>query len=252
MAVVELLNALGVSLSANSSSSKTQQELGSHLTIAAVAIQLCVIVVFMCMAGLFHWRCSKARIRNRSVSTPLTILYISMMLILVRCIYRLVEHLGNTTIELDNADSLQTLSPILRYEWFFYVFEAVLMLINSVIWNIWNPSRFLPRDYHIYLSQDGTTEIEGPKIVDNRSFTMKILHLLSFGILFRQKIDHQQPDESGNYPDTNGGRQATPDNRTPLELIIYLLSFGILFRKKKVDNRPFQELGNYPAANRQA
>lgn len=251
MAVVEALNSIGVSLSANSASSRSTQELGGHLTLAAVAIQLCVIVIFVCLAGLFHHRCVKAGIRNRSVTTPLIILYISMILILARCIYRLVEHLGQTAINLDDPDSLQHLSPILRYEWFFYVFEAVLMLINSVIWNIWNPSRFLPRDFHIYLSQDGITEIEGPKIVDHRSLTMKIIHLLSFGVLFRKKTDHQHLGAAGDTQATSSARQSTPDDRSPIELVIFLLSFGILCRKKKTDNRPFEELGNYPTANRQ-
>lgn len=203
MAVVELLNSLGVALSANSSASPSQQELGSHLTIAAVVIQLAVIVVFIILAGLFHYRCNKANIHNRSVSTPLVVLYVSMLLIMVRCIYRLVEHLGNTTVEIDSIETLRNLSPILRYEWYFYVFEASLMFINSIIWNIWNPSRFLPKDYHIYLSQDGSTEIHGPKTIDNRTVLMKAVHLLSFGILYRKKIENRTFEELGDYPAAN-------------------------------------------------
>ena len=203
MGAVELLNSLGVSLSANPSSSHTTQELGSNLTIAALAIQLTVIVVFIILAGLFHYRCQKANVHSRAVTTPLITLYVSMVLILVRCIYRLVEHLGNTTVDLDDPDALRNLSPILRYEWFFYVFEATLMFINSIIWNIWNPSRFLPKDYHIYLSRDGTTEIEGPKTLDNRIMFMKLTHILTFGILFRKKIENRPFEELGDYPAAN-------------------------------------------------
>lgn len=138
MGVVELLNSLGVSLSANPSSSHTTQTLGKNLTLAALGIQIAIIIIFLIIAGIFHRRCAKAKIHAKAMSLLIT-LYISMALILIRCIYRLVEHLGNTAIDLDDPESLRTLSPILRYEWFFYIFEATLMFLNSLLWNIWNP-----------------------------------------------------------------------------------------------------------------
>lgn len=203
MALVETLNALGVALSANPSSSHSQQELGSRLTIAALAIQLGVIVIFVLLAATFHRRCAKANIHAKAVSTPLITLYISMSLILVRCIYRLVEHLGNTTVRLDDVESLKALSPILRYEWFFYVFEATLMLINSVLWNVWNPGRYLPRNYHVYLAEDGRTELEGDDTPDNRPLLAKTASVLTFGILFRQKKGIRPFEELNDYPVAN-------------------------------------------------
>lgn len=98
-----------------------------------------------------------------------------------------------------------TLTPILRYEWFFYVFEATLMLINSILWNLWNPGRYLPRNYHVYLAPDGRTELEGEDRSDDRPLLAKAGSVLTFGILFRKK-----------------------------------------------ENRPFEELNDYPVANRQA
>ncbi|KIX09108.1 uncharacterized protein Z518_00186 [Rhinocladiella mackenziei CBS 650.93] len=206
MALVEALNALGVSLSSNPSSSHSQQELGSHLTIAALAIQLAVIVIFVLLAAIFHRRCAKANIHAKAVSTPLITLYISMSLILIRCIYRLVEHLGNTTVQLDDLESLMTLSPILRYEWFFYVFEATLMLINSVLWNVWNPGRFLPRNYHVHLARDGRTEIEGENKSDDRPLLAKAGSILTFGLLFGRKLENPRFEELNDYPGAN--RQA--------------------------------------------
>lgn len=205
IALVEALNALGVALSSNPSSSQSQQELGSRLTIAALAIQLGVIVIFVLLAAIFHRRCTRANIHAKAVSTPLITLYISMSLVLIRCIYRLVEHLGNTTVRLDNLESLRTLSPILRYEWFFYLFEATLMLINSVLWNVWNPGRYLPRNYHVHLAQDGTTEVEEEDKSDDRPLLAKAASVLTFGVLFRKK-ENQPFEELNNYPATN--RQA--------------------------------------------
>lgn len=208
MAFVEALNALGVSLSANPSSSHSQQQLGSHLTIAALAIQLGVIVAFVFLAAIFHRRCAKASIHVKNVSTPLTILYISMGLIFVRCIYRLVEHLGNTAVQLDDLGSLRSLSPILRYEWFFYVFEATLMFINSLIWNTWHPGRYLPKNYHVHLAQDGRTEIETEDKGDDRPLLAKVGHVLTFGILFHRKYGNPPFQELHDYSGHGDHHQA--------------------------------------------
>jgi hypothetical protein len=58
---------------------------------------------------------------------------------------------------------------LLRYEWFFMVFEAAPMLISLMIWNIFHPGRYLPHLYRIYLARDGVTEIKGPGWTDQRS-----------------------------------------------------------------------------------
>ena len=203
MALVETLNALGVALSSKPSSSHSHQELGGHLTIVALAIQLCVITVFVILAAIFHWRCSKANIHITAVSTPLRTMYISMLLILIRCIYRLVEHLGNTTVRLDDIESLMSLSPILRYEWFFYVFEATLMLTNSVLWNVWNPGRYLPRNHNVYLAQDGRTELERKVRTADRSWKASFLSILTFGIFTGEKKETRPVVELNGYSGVN-------------------------------------------------
>jgi hypothetical protein len=199
MGLVELLNSLGVSLSANTSSTPEKQALGSHLTIAAISLQLIIIIIFVYLAYLFQRRCANANVQATAVKTLLTTLYMSMALILVRCIYRLVEHTGNTKVDIDDVDSLMTLSPILRYEVFFYIFEAVFMLINSILWNVWHPGRFLPKDYHIYLSQDGT-EVEGEENSDDRPLLAKAGNILTFGIFWRKKEQAQRFHQLGEYP----------------------------------------------------
>ncbi|KPM44171.1 hypothetical protein AK830_g2349 [Neonectria ditissima] len=201
MALVETLNALGVSLGSNPTSSDSTQKLGSNLMIAALSIQLGVIVIFVILAAIFHRRCFKANIHARAVSTSLTTLYVSMALILVRCIYRLVEHLGNTTVKLDDTESLKTVSPILRHEWFFYIFEGTLMLANSFLWNIWNPGRYLPGNYLVYLAQDGRTEIQGEEVPDARPLIAKVGSVMTFGALFRKENKDNRPfEELGDYP----------------------------------------------------
>jgi hypothetical protein len=203
MALVEALNSLGASLAANPTSSHSQQHLGSQLTIAALAIQLGIIVIFVGLAASFQLRCTRAGLHSRVISTPMRTLYISMGLILIRCIYRLVEHFGNTTVRLSDPDLLNELSPALRYEWFFYVFEATLMLVNSVLWNIWNPGRYLPRNWHVHLAEDGRTEVEEEEMADDRPLLAKAVHLLTFGVLFGRKSGTHAFGELGEYPTTS-------------------------------------------------
>jgi hypothetical protein len=203
MALVEALNAVGVALAANPSGQASTQSLGKTLTIIAIAIQVVVIVIFVCLAGIFHIRFARTRIDSRAVKTVLAVLYCSMALIFARCVFRLVEHTGNTKIDLNDLEVQRNLSPLMRFEVYFYVFEASLMLINSWLWNIWHPGRFLPRDHHIFLGQDGT-EVTGEKHEDSRPLLAKTAHVLTFGILFRDKSQgrHYRMHELSECPPT--------------------------------------------------
>lgn len=198
MILVETLNALGVTLNANPSSSETQQDLGSHLTIAALTLQLAVILIFICLAGIFHRRCVRAKIRSRPVTTVLITMYTSMILILIRCIYRLVEHTGGTSLDITDMEKLRKLGPIMRYEYYFYIFESTIMLLNSVLWNVWHPGRFLPRNYLIHLAEDGSREIE-EDFKDDRTTLKKTIHVLTFGVLYGKKVRHRRLHELSGH-----------------------------------------------------
>lgn len=159
MGLVEGLNGSGVALTANANATETAHNIGHYLTLASLCIQVVVILSFFTLAILFHCRCIRAKVLPRAVRAPIVVLYCSMALIFTRCIYRLVEFTtGSTSINLTNYNALLGLSPLLRYEVFFYVFEASLILLNSVLWNLYHAGRYLPRDKAIVLSQDGRTE----------------------------------------------------------------------------------------------
>jgi hypothetical protein len=66
-------------------------------------------------------------------------------------------------------------SPIIRDEVFFWVFEALLMLANSFLFNLRNPMCFLPKDFKVYLAEDGVTDIEGPGYLDLRFFLIAMV-----------------------------------------------------------------------------
>jgi hypothetical protein len=176
-AVVEAMNAIGVSYLANPNVGNNYVELGHGLMKASLIMQLGVITAFCVIAGIFHRRCMRASITTREIQTPLITLYISMTLIFIRTIYRIVEHFGSSRIPRNpEVDwNPMSLSPIVRYEWFFYVFEASLMLLNTVLWNYMHPRHYLPEDYHVYLAQDGKTKLKGPGWTDDMPWFMTFL-----------------------------------------------------------------------------
>lgn len=202
MAVIELLNALGVALSANSTSSAAQQATGARLTVAALSLQLLVVCAFAALAGLFHRRCCYAAgpatktlpsgARKR-VATVLATLYASMALILIRCVYRLVESgmaaggEGGSAVDITDLDALRRLNPVLRHEAYFYVFEASLMLVNSALWNAFSPCRLVPADPRVYLSPESGVEVRAEAGGDDRSLMLRAAHVLTFGLLFGRK-----------------------------------------------------------------
>jgi hypothetical protein len=61
-----------------------------------------------------------------------------------------------------------SLPPVIRYEWFFWVFEASLVLSNSLLWTYRHLRTYLPEDCHVYIVQDGCIELTGSGWKDGR------------------------------------------------------------------------------------
>lgn len=202
IALVEVLNSLGVALATNAEGSSNTIALGARLTVAAVSIQIAAILIFVALAGTFYVRIRKASSSAPNVNTMIFTLFASMALICIRSIYRLVEHAGPSHIEISEIDALRALSPLYRYEAFFYVFEASVMLVNSALWNIWNPGRFLPGNHRIHLTREGV-EVEGPRDPDTRSVLIKTLNVVTFGLLFQRKKMNYADHEFSEYRSQN-------------------------------------------------
>ena len=134
---------------------------------------------FISVAVRFHQKCAGAGVLSAKLRTVLLTLYASSLLILTRSIYRVVEYFEAANIS--DGDP----GAVLRSEWYFWVFEATLMLVNSVLLNVNHPGRFLPRSNKIYLARDGVTELEGPGWVDKRPFLATLLDPFDLVGLFK-------------------------------------------------------------------
>jgi hypothetical protein len=206
-AVVEVLNALGVAYLATSRTPDAPRyALGHDLMRASLALQLFVIALFYSLAGLFHRRCARAGTDHPRVRAVLYTLYVSMALILVRTVYRAVEHFGAPLSLSDGGEAWRALSPVIRYEWFFWVFEASPMLVNAVMWNVRHPRKYLPESYKLYLAQDGETEWEGPGWGDKRNVVMTLVDPFGF-LAMCEKGRRGEPFWQGNgYQHLLGGK----------------------------------------------
>jgi len=167
-AIVETLNGIGIAWFSNRTLERRFLTVGSALLKASLILQLFVILAFVSLLSSFYYRSRRAGIRSRKLSMPVYTLYASTFFIFVRCVFRTVEifdvyqSAGESAVEVSVA-------PLLRYEWYFMVFEAAPMLISMVVWNIFHPGRYLPHLHRIYLARDGVTEIKGPGWSDQRS-----------------------------------------------------------------------------------
>jgi hypothetical protein len=170
--VVEMLNGVGVAWIVNQKVPPKISNVGESLLKVSLIIQILVIFIFLLFTGAFQYRCHKVGISVRSVNGPCVTMYISSLLILIRCVYRTVEHFSTSNLRFGGVDSPTDINPVVRYEWYFYAFEVVPMIINCVLWNIRHPRYYLPENYHMYLAQDGVTELVGPGWKDNRAFVV--------------------------------------------------------------------------------
>jgi hypothetical protein len=210
--VVEALNGNGAAYTANSSLSQNKQNIGRALLKSALILQLAILTSFVMLAAYFHRKCGKAGILPKNLRAALITLYCSSALIGVRTIYRTIEYFTTARIHFDRDINPDTLSPILRYEWFFWVFEATLMIINTFLLNARHPMRFLPRNNKIYLAEDGVTEIEGPGYADERHWYVTFIDPFDFVGMVKGRNMNQR------FWDTHeAGRQAAKEPAADVE-----------------------------------
>ncbi|KAI9803964.1 MAG: hypothetical protein M1833_000245 [Piccolia ochrophora] len=160
-AVTEALTANGAAIFANRSNSLSKIKLGSDLIKAALILQALIEVGFLALVAVFYSRCKNASVSNAKMRKVVYLLFGTSLLILARCIFRVVEVFESQPGEEPGA--------ITKNEWPFWVFETGLMIICTYWLNWHHPAQYLPKNFKLYLSSiDKTTEIEGPGWVDKR------------------------------------------------------------------------------------
>lgn len=215
--IVEALNGWGASYSANQSLTHKEMEIGHTLIKTSLILQIIVATVFIYLASMFHLTCRRHGVHNDRLKNSLVTLYISMALILARTIYRLVEYFSVAELKIGPGFDPMSMSPIIRYEWFFYVFEAVIMLSNSVMFNVRHPRRYLPKNNKIYLAQDEVTEVEGPGFKDPRPFWQTLVDPFDIVGLIKGKSSQTDRFWERNQQAVSSSAETKP--RSPAETV---------------------------------
>lgn len=155
-AIVEIMLAQGAWRAIHSGMSDRERNIGEDLVRASLLLQVCLFLLFTCLIAYFHYQASRAALLKTNIRTIVYVMYMSSAIITIRCIYRIVEYFEGWE------------GTIFRNEPYFWVFEASIMLINSVMLNVWFPGQRLPRSNSRFLARDGVTEMRGPGWADDR------------------------------------------------------------------------------------
>ncbi|CAI6333981.1 unnamed protein product [Periconia digitata] len=161
-AVCEILIGQGAWRMVNSSMTEKQRQLGANLVTASLSLQVVLFGSFGLLAAQFHRRARHRGVLSRDLRTVLVVLYISASIVTIRCIYRLVEYIQGWN------------STIYKNEVFFWIFEAVIMLLNTCLLNLFHPGKRLPRSNSVFLDRDGVTERRGPGWADDRPWIVTV------------------------------------------------------------------------------
>ncbi|KAH8598412.1 RTA1 like protein-domain-containing protein [Bisporella sp. PMI_857] len=175
-AVVEGLSAAGASQLSVSADNNSLAESGAKLLIAGVITQAVVECIFIGFVGMIHYRCVKSNMLTSNIRNICIVLYGTSTLILLRCIYRVVEKVSILNVVASSGNCGQTCVAVLRHEWYLYVFEAAPVVVFTYWLNLIHPGRFLPQQKQVFLDYN-QNERQGPGWQDSRSKGMTFVDL---------------------------------------------------------------------------
>ncbi|RGP63484.1 hypothetical protein FLONG3_9871 [Fusarium longipes] len=109
------------------------ERIGVKILIAGLAFQVFAFSLFLCVFRRFHVLAGRTAVDNAPKGWQKVVLsvYISSILIMIRCIFRVVEFAGGRN------------SYAFNHEWLFWVFESLPMIGAIGIFCIYHPSRYL-------------------------------------------------------------------------------------------------------------
>ncbi|OJD11673.1 hypothetical protein AJ78_07598 [Emergomyces pasteurianus Ep9510] len=181
-------------LSGADADSVARYKIGLNLIRVAMIMQGVLFVSFVIVLGSFHIRVWVLRTKwpitsdggtERRFMTVVYCLYVSSILIITRSTF----HIAETFVPA--AHSFRTTEPP------FLICEALIMLLNAIMFNVFHPGHILPIDSRVYLGVDGQERsndaIEGA-LYDSRPMLQKILDPLDIrGLFVRGKKGRYDP-----------------------------------------------------------
>jgi hypothetical protein len=122
-----------------SAKTASAQKNGENAITGGLFIQVLFFGFFIVVSAIFHIRISKSP-TNRSLTLQvawrryLLILYIASFFIMIRSLFRIAEYLQGQ----DGA--------LLKTETYLYLFDATLMFLTMVVFNVFHPSKIISKE----------------------------------------------------------------------------------------------------------
>ncbi|KAH8672277.1 RTA1 like protein-domain-containing protein [Ilyonectria robusta] len=119
--------------------SKSSRDRGQMIIIIGLVIQILFFSLFMIVTLIFHRRIHrKPTNASRKLMSPwdklLMVLYGTSGLIMIRSVFRVIEYIMGED------------GVLMSKEIFIYLFDASLMLITSIAFNVFHPSRIITKE----------------------------------------------------------------------------------------------------------
>ncbi|KXL47818.1 hypothetical protein M433DRAFT_380754 [Acidomyces richmondensis BFW] len=174
--VIETLVTVGAAQATDTRIALYYRKNGAALVKTSLILQVFTILALVAIISIWQQRVKRAALYKREIRFMVRILYVSSALLMVQCIYRLVEYFSNS------------LAWVNTHEVFFYVFGALPIYLNTATLSWYHPSHYLPANPKVFLATDGITEVEGPGWwllgCDRRSLTAQLLDPLDLAPRF--------------------------------------------------------------------
>ncbi|KAF7871628.1 hypothetical protein EAF04_003735 [Stromatinia cepivora] len=159
-----LMQSAGGGLLASTTSASGVQT-GEHIITVGLVVQVLFFAFFIVTAGLFHFRIMRENGGSAASTVPwqqyLMILYLASTFIMIRSLFRIVEYVqGND-------------GYLLSKETYSYIFDATLMFIVMVIFNVRHPSAIIQGKGQQYHAAVSTGSRDGYAMEDRTPFASK-------------------------------------------------------------------------------
>jgi len=128
------VQAVGAVIASNQTNNPKLPMIGIHVYMGGIGFQQLCIFLFLALAARLHMhlREQPPTRERRTAFTCLWVLYVVVLLITSRIIFRLIEYSSGIN------------STIPQHEEYQYIFDSTLMFIALVLFNVFHPGRMMP------------------------------------------------------------------------------------------------------------
>ncbi|CAG7564901.1 unnamed protein product [Fusarium equiseti] len=133
--VAFLIQGSGSGIASSDNWQGEMERIGVKVLIAGLSFQLVAFTLFLCVFRRFHVLANRMAVDTAPKGWEKVVLsvYISSILIMVRCLFRVIEFAGGRD------------SYALSHEWLFWIFESLPMVGAIGIFCIYHPGKYLGR-----------------------------------------------------------------------------------------------------------